>query len=64
MKIEVLRAFTLAGEIKEVGDVLDAPDALAAELIGMRKAVGVVGEKTATARRVIRKSTPESDTAQ
>ena len=42
MQIEVARPFWLDGQARAIGDVLDVPDGLAAELIGQRKAVGHV----------------------
>ena len=42
MQIEVARPFWLDGQPRAIGDVLDVPDGLAAELIGQRKAVGHV----------------------
>jgi hypothetical protein len=44
MQIQVIRPFFLAGDAKLIGDVLDVPEALAAELIHTRKALGVVLE--------------------
>jgi hypothetical protein len=44
MQIQVIRPFYLAGNAKLIGDVLDVPEALAAELIHTRKALGVPAE--------------------
>lgn len=60
MKIEVVRAFWLDGEQKAVGDVLDVTDALGAELIGLRKAIGHVPGEDKPARSRKAKAEPES----
>lgn len=59
MKIEVINAFSIAGERQEVGSVLDVDARFAAELIHNHKAVAAVQQVEAPAEKPAKKPAKE-----
>lgn len=56
MKIEVTRAFSLNGTVHQVGEMLEVPVGIGAELIGLRKAVGAISPDSSVETKPVKKS--------